>query len=366
VVHDGNNIEAGQLKTAPPRRDQHDVRTRSGQRFDPQSDSKSASEPAPIRSFALRRREFLRGAGGAAAVGSLALGGGAIAGASALAPTAADAMALAPTTGRERQVESFNIRLDAAKQELGRPPVNHPTNGDEERFENRIGNFSKTLPHTELGEVDQHAYGALLEALKAGNFKSMEQVPRAGGRFTNPLGGLAFALEGPDTAAVELSPPPSITSPEWAADLVELYWMALLRDVPFSEYDTTPLADQARGDLARFPGYRGPRLSRASNLFRADYPGVTDGPMVSQFLLQRSSTMPFRSNPRSRPRNRNRATNSSPRTTNGSTPRTASPGTACRRLCRSIPCPATRATRGTWRRSPPPTSSTRPTSEPSW
>jgi hypothetical protein len=236
--------------------------------------------------LALRRREFLSGAGGAAAVGRLALGGAAVAGASALAPTAADALALAPATGRQRQFQSFKIRLDAAKQELSRPPVHHPTNGDEERFPNRIGNFSKTLPHNELGEVDPAAYDALLRALKAGDFELMEQVPRAGGRFTNPLGGLAFTLEGPDTAAVGLSPPPSIASPEWAADLAELYWMALLRDVPFSEYDGHPLAREARGDLARLSGYRGPRLLRASDLFRADYPGVTDGPMVSQFLLQ--------------------------------------------------------------------------------
>jgi hypothetical protein len=254
---------------------------------DPQGDSRSVSELAPARGLALQRREFLRGAGGAVAVGRLALGGAAaVAGASALAPKVADALALAPATGRERQVESFKIRLDAAKQELRRPPVHHPTNGDEERFPNRIGNFSKTLPHNELGEVDPAAYDALLEALEAGDFKLMEQVPRAGGRFTNPLGGLAFTLEGPDTAAVELNPPPSITSPEWAADLAELYWMALLRDVPFSEYDSHPLAREACGDLARLSGYCGSRLARASDLFRADYPGVTDGPMVSQFLLQ--------------------------------------------------------------------------------
>jgi hypothetical protein len=222
---------------------------------DPQGDSRSVSELAPARGLALQRREFLRGAGGAVAVGRLALGGAAaVAGASALAPKVADALALAPATGRERQVESFKIRLDAAKQELRRPPVHHPTNGDEERFPNRIGNFSKTLPHNELGEVDPAAYDALLEALEAGDFKLMEQVPRAGGRFTNPLGGLAFTLEGPDTAAVELNPPPSIASPEWAADLAELYWMALLRDVPFSEYDSHPLAREACGESGAVVG----------------------------------------------------------------------------------------------------------------
>jgi hypothetical protein len=127
-----------------------------GPRPDPQGDSKSASELAPTRGLVLRRREFLRGAGGAAVVGRLALGGAAaIAGASVLAPKAADALALAPATGREQQVESFKIRLDAAKQELRRPPVDHPTNGDEERFPNRIGNFSKTLLHQEQPSILQ-------------------------------------------------------------------------------------------------------------------------------------------------------------------------------------------------------------------
>jgi len=29
----------------------------------------------------------------------------------------------------------------------------HPTNGDEELYPNRIGNFHKTLPHNSIGEV---------------------------------------------------------------------------------------------------------------------------------------------------------------------------------------------------------------------
>ncbi len=63
--------------------------------------------------------------------------------------------------------------------------------------------------------------------------------------------------------------------------------MALLRDVPFSQYDSHPVALAARDDLEAFSGYTGPSTGGqigANDLFRVAYPGVTDGPMVSQFL----------------------------------------------------------------------------------
>ncbi|WPB82527.1 vanadium-dependent haloperoxidase [Archangium violaceum] len=191
-----------------------------------------------------------------------------------------------------RRVESFRHRVQAARAELLRPVARQATNEDEERFPNRIGNFSKTLPHDDQGLVDPHAYNALLRALKRKSFEALESVP-AGGPLplVNPLGGLAFALEGADSPTLPLPPPASVDSAQRAAQLAELYWMALLREVSFSEYDSNPLALEARQDLARFSGYEGPRDPstgeiRARDLFRVGFPGVQDGPLVSQFLLQ--------------------------------------------------------------------------------
>jgi hypothetical protein len=42
----------------------------------------------------------------------------------------------------------------------------------------RIANFSKGLPHNELGEVDPAAYDALLVALASGDPADFEAIPR--------------------------------------------------------------------------------------------------------------------------------------------------------------------------------------------
>jgi len=195
-------------------------------------------------------------------------------------------------SNRKRKAQSFKIRVQAAKDELILPQARQRTNGDERRFDNKIGNFSKSLPHNDLGEVDVHAYKAMVRAIDKGRFKLIEQVPKGvGGRLLNPLGGFTFTIEGPDSPAVNVELPPSLKSPEFAAQMAELYWMALLRDIPFSDYDSDPLALEARQDLATFSGYTGPRdhISgevRAQDLFRIDYPGVLDGPLVSQFVMQ--------------------------------------------------------------------------------
>lgn len=195
---------------------------------------------------------------------------------------------------KKRRNVSFGIRVKAASAEKRQNLIKHQTNGDEERYPNRIGNFSKTLPHArDTGEVDPGAYKALLRALKSGQFDDFENVPSGGIiPLLNPLGALAFNVEGPDNAAIGVQPPPPLASPEFAAQLAELYWMASIRDVPFTAYATNRDAREAQADLAAFSGYTGPSRGGVigpEDLFRAGYPGETAGPLVSQFLYQ-----PFR------------------------------------------------------------------------
>ena len=45
-------------------------------------------------------------------------------------------------------------------------PVDHPTNGDEERYPDYRVSFGKTLPHNDLGEVDSAAFRALLAEVR--------------------------------------------------------------------------------------------------------------------------------------------------------------------------------------------------------
>lgn len=69
--------------------------------------------------------------------------------------------------------------------------------------------------------------------------------------------------------------------------MLNVYWMALLRDVPFNSYDTEDLALEAKAELARFHGVEGFELgeySFAPGRWQYDEAANT-GSYVSQFLL---------------------------------------------------------------------------------
>jgi hypothetical protein len=79
-----------------------------------------------------------------------------------------------------------------------------------------------------------------------------------------------------------------VDSAQAAGEAVELYWMALLRDVPFADYATHALALSALADLNNLSDFRGPNIGgqvTAQTLFRGTSPGELVGPYISQFLL---------------------------------------------------------------------------------
>lgn len=167
---------------------------------------------------------------------------------------------LVSVSGVERAEKAYQIRMQAALHQRMKPVGEHATNGDELRYSNRIGNFSKGLPHNQLGEVDPIAYSALLKAIKSGDPNDFNQIPMGGDALLkNPQAGLTYQLMGMDPAQCYQPPPPAFASAEIAAEIAENYWMALTRDVHFLEYETNPLTNAAAIDLARFSDFRGPR-----------------------------------------------------------------------------------------------------------
>lgn len=209
--------------------------------------------------------------------------------------------ALAPRiSGEERADRSFQIRVEAAQAERNVPIPPHPDNGDETAYPTRIGNFSKGLRHNDRGEVDPVAYNALLAAAQDGTFASYEGLtPYLGcadsgrqNRLVNPLAGDAFDLEGTDCAQLAIPPAPAFSSAQEAGEMVELYWMALLRDVNFDNYAHNPLAQEAAADLSQLSDFRGPKENgqvTTQTLFRDVFPGCTIGPHISQFLLRQTA-----------------------------------------------------------------------------
>src|SRR5439155_26414922 len=113
-------------------------------------------------------------------------------------------------------------------------------------------------------------------------------LERASGRpLVNPQAAYAYTLEGADCCAFACPPAPGLSSGEAAAEMVELYWQALARDVPFTEYGSSPVIRRAAEELRSLSGFAGPRengLVTGANIFRGTTPGDLKGPLVSQFL----------------------------------------------------------------------------------
>ncbi len=209
------------------------------------------------------RREFLREAGGLTAA-ALATG----ASVPVLAQEASVARGLSAVadfggvTGAARAVKAYDQRVQAATFQKFLPLPEPFNNGDEERYALRIGSFTKALPHNNLGEVDTQAFNTLLNALRTANPDDFERITMGGSvKLVNPQAGLGLDMEGSDPMHVMQPPAPAFSSAEEASEIAENYWMALLRDVNFLDYDTNAAAAAAVTDLNRFTDFRGPRLS---------------------------------------------------------------------------------------------------------
>jgi hypothetical protein len=246
------------------------------------------------------RRQFIgdlgKTAAGAAAVLTL--------GASPFVDTSSSAQA-APAGGEApgRMNDCFTYRKNAAiamRVNVGA----QADNGDSTRFSDFSGNFSKALPHDSLGIPNAAAYLSLRNAFATGDHLDFNDVivgtPGGGSnsKLNGPQVALAFDLEGLDSHATVIPPAPSVASAQTAAEMVEHYWGALLRDVPFSEYGSNALVSDAVADLNGMSFVNGtknvemPRTVTRKNLFRGHLTpsdGSTSGPYISQFMCQPTS-----------------------------------------------------------------------------
>lgn len=241
------------------------------------------------------RRAFLSQVGGAAAT----IAAGATMGQSANAATNGSGAAAqdfgrsqeassidSGISSRARALQAFSNRMGAAQAELNIRTPNEVTNGDEQRFPNHIGNYSKGLAHNNIGEVLPSSYASFLRAVNSGRSALFDQIQMGGNvPLVDPQCGLAFDLEGADSHQLAIGTPPSVASQQIADTAVESYWMALCRDVNFSQYGQEPLTQAAIAELNSLPEFRGPKPVTPQTLFRGFTAGDVAGPYVSQFLL---------------------------------------------------------------------------------
>ena len=136
---------------------------------------KPAVEQATEKPGHVNRRSFLGGVTAATvAAGFLGL------------PTIADAKEIGPENPVQRREDEWVRRNGDAVAEKLLPPK-HPTNGDEERYFNKIGNYSKGLPHDALGDVELSAYTGMITALTSGLASDFEAIQLGGVvKLSNP------------------------------------------------------------------------------------------------------------------------------------------------------------------------------------
>ena len=188
-----------------------------------------------------------------------------------------------------RAADAIRLRLAAARDLFGRGRTfGQPTNGDDDRYDDRRASFTKALPHDDLGEVDRQAYERLLDALRRRDEAAFEAVPLSPGatrRLANPQAAYGFVLTGLDPHASRMPAAPAFASDETAGEAQELYWKALLRDVPFRAFEDDPLVARAVADINAGPAPAGGRQT-ARTVFRSELPADRAGPLVSQLLLR--------------------------------------------------------------------------------
>ena len=189
-----------------------------------------------------------------------------------------------------RQTAALNLRLDAATAQSRMEYGTQETNGDEGRYADYRASYSKALPHDGLGEVDQEAYAQYLRALDTGLPAEFEAIALGGSRkLANPLGADRYELVGLDSHKTFMRPAPEFAGLETAAEMGELYWKALCRDVPFADYETSPLIFDAVNDLNGFSTTVGPKVrdqQTTATVFRGETPGDLEGPYISQLLFK--------------------------------------------------------------------------------
>lgn len=244
-------------------------------------------EAVPSMPKSPARRKFMSNIGAAGAVTVAA----SVIGLEPLVATKRSQVEAAQDGSNQRANACAKLRRDSAQQGLQATPPNlqHPTNDDEALYPNKIASYSKGLPHNSHGIVDAAAFAQLVKALNTGSQADFNSIPMGGTRkLTNPQAGFAFDMQGIDGQALVQPPAPAFASREQAAEICENYWMALLRDIPFSDYPSNPIANAAAADLTGFGNdFKGPKVGNTvttATLFRGLTPGDLMGPYLSQYF----------------------------------------------------------------------------------
>ena len=227
----------------------------------------------------------------------------------------------------DRRQESYAVRLEAAELARSRQHPDHKANGDEQKYagDKYFMSFTKGLPHEQQTGLlhNPQDFVEFRRAIDEGFIDPFTDRVRHGSEYEvnagietkvsktddfrqweAPTAGVVYELEGPDPQAVTMPPAPPLigadgkANQELVLEIAEVYELAILRDVPFNDFETgsgNTAINAAIGRLNALPYIsnqtgRPRKLGIGGNLdlqtvFRGSSPGVEIGPYLSQFLL---------------------------------------------------------------------------------
>ncbi len=217
-------------------------------------------------------------------------------GASFLASGSLASPVMASSASGSRTELARDVRIDRANVQFAESDgkLDQRSNGDDERYESEryYASFTKTLPHNDFGEVRPDAYQLLINAIESSDPASFDLVPLSPGadlKLANPQGAFRFVLAGLDGHSTRMRLAPTFRSTITAAEMGEVYWLALTRDIAFNDYASNNFIGLAIDDLNGFTATVGPKVNgnvNAATLFRGETAGDLAGPYVSQFLFK--------------------------------------------------------------------------------
>ncbi len=180
-------------------------------------------------------------------------------------------------------------------------------NGDGKRVPDYAAKYSKGLQHKKTGILSyggKKSYEKMVKGLSNGKQKTYNRINLAHGsvrKLVSPQGSATFSFLGTDSSLTGMKSFPRLSSKKAAAQLLEVYLLAIARDVRYEDYGTgqgtdrdydgTSITEKASRVLTDFGKcYKGPVNEQGivdpQVLFRGNNDGALVGPYISQFLYQ--------------------------------------------------------------------------------
>ncbi len=211
---------------------------------------------------------------------------------------------------KDERVAAFKRRVGGAcmRDMLGdKNNITKEENGDEKKVPHYAAKYSKGLQHKKNGILSkdgQQSYCKMVHALNNGKqetYNSFDLAENSVRKQVSPQASATFGFMGADSSMDKMPKFPKLCSKEAAVQMLEVYLLAIARDVKFADYGTgqgtdedhdggsiTEKAAQVLTDFGTC--YEGPTTEQGvvtpALLFRGNNPGALHGPYISQFLYQ--------------------------------------------------------------------------------